>query len=436
MDPPCTLNTGYGIETVAGDTNFIGCNTLSTSAVGSNTYAGIYESGEQLDSIIHNSVTGLYNHIQFNSAPYTGDNLWNNTLNTGDKGVQTTAGAMASWQMGSLSNSSDNSFTGIGCWVNAPQPLSMKYYYSTPFYNPLSCDTFTHFLTSSALNLCPPTPHLHRAIRRHGFIDVDSATIAYMRLVAQSQIVFPVLQDTNTILTKEGVLRLLWDNQYLLTDTTFRNFNDSMSQSPMGQILAIDTAMLSHSARFNYSSLLSSITSITPNNSIEQNMKIATWGFINYMIQDSLNPQQVAVLQNVANKCPDWDGNGVYMARALLSLNGVSNSTYNNDCGQAAGQHKPTRVRKDSVSNLQNSKFALYPNPNNGGFTIEYQLNRGQEGELIIYNAVGEKMATYQLESSINKMNIVNTGLSNGIYFYSISINNSVVKRDKLVIIK
>ncbi len=90
------------------------------------------------------------------------------------------------------------------------------------------------------------------------------------------------------------------------------------------------------------------------------------------------------------------------------------------------------------INNLQMEKgqVSVFPNPNNGGFTLTYQLQTGQTGEFTIYNMLGEKLAEYTLDANSDKMNINASTLSEGIYLYRISVDNNIVKRDKIVIIK
>jgi len=83
------------------------------------------------------------------------------------------------------------------------------------------------------------------------------------------------------------------------------------------------------------------------------------------------------------------------------------------------------------------SKFSLYPNPNNGNFQINYQLSKGQKGKLIIFDITGKKLFAYRLENEMNYLKISNESvLKNGLYFYQIIINNNIIVRHKLIIIK
>ena len=127
------------------------------------------------------------------------------------------------------------------------------------------------------------------------------------------------------------------------------------------------------------------------------------------------------------------NGNGVYEAQALLSFFDPPNTVYSDDCStEDLHRHE----KKNAPNSIPASDFNLYPNPNNGGFTLDYQLQKGQTGEFTIYTMLGEKLAEYNLNENSNTMKIIANELSEGVYLYNISVNNNIVKRDKLVIIK
>jgi len=82
------------------------------------------------------------------------------------------------------------------------------------------------------------------------------------------------------------------------------------------------------------------------------------------------------------------------------------------------------------------NEVVVYPNPNNGSFTVEYNLSQGQVGVLSIYNLLGQKINDYTLDVASSKMNITDNVLNNGMYVYVIMLDGRIAKRDKLIIIK
>ena len=76
----------------------------------------------------------------------------------------------------------------------------------------------------------------------------------------------------------------------------------------------------------------------------------------------------------------------------------------------------------------------LYPNPNNGNMTLEYNLNG--TGLFTIYDVSG-RLIKQQLLTSENTTATINAAeLDAGVYLYEIKVNDKKVKIDKLIIIK
>jgi hypothetical protein len=78
----------------------------------------------------------------------------------------------------------------------------------------------------------------------------------------------------------------------------------------------------------------------------------------------------------------------------------------------------------------------LYPNPNNGTFTIECSAFETGKAILNIYDVTGKKIAEHFVNSKNKILTINENNLDAGVYYYQIIIDNKPVKSDKLVIIK
>ena len=60
--------------------------------------------------------------------------------------------------------------------------------------------------------------------------------------------------------------------------------------------------------------------------------------------------------------------------------------------------------------------------------TLEYTLLSTSKGELLICDVTGKVISNYSLkEGTINKLEINQTQLDNGVYFYSVIIDNKVM---------
>ena len=73
----------------------------------------------------------------------------------------------------------------------------------------------------------------------------------------------------------------------------------------------------------------------------------------------------------------------------------------------------------------------IFPNPNSGIFTLKIE-NEIQNGELILFNCLGQKVHGQEIVQSEN--NITTNGLARGLYHYIVSQDGQQVANGKLVI--
>lgn len=65
--------------------------------------------------------------------------------------------------------------------------------------------------------------------------------------------------------------------------------------------------------------------------------------------------------------------------------------------------------------------FDLYPNPNNGWFTLDVGFDTNEEAEVVIFNAIGQRVWSQNIVGEQFKLPIDLTNQSSGIYFVEIS---------------
>lgn len=87
------------------------------------------------------------------------------------------------------------------------------------------------------------------------------------------------------------------------------------------------------------------------------------------------------------------------------------------------------------VEDTSISGISLYPNPNNGYFTLNYNLGEGDNGFAEIYNSIGQKV--YQRELSHNNgIENFELSLSAGCYLIQIVSGEVVLRNEKLIIVR
>ena len=126
-------------------------------------------------------------------------------------------------------------------------------------------------------------------------------------------------------------------------------------------------------------------------------------------------------LNTIAFMNPLDGGDAVYSARVLLQLQ-IDDET-----------GTPFRMMNEE-SDLEDETIVVYPNPNDGNMTIEYEIEG--DAEMQITDVMGKVICTYTLFATNNIIEINCNDLSNGVYFYSIIANGNIIKSDKIVIIK
>ena len=96
---------------------------------------------------------------------------------------------------------------------------------------------------------------------------------------------------------------------------------------------------------------------------------------------------------------------------------------------------------KADKQSIYTSKFItlkdVYPNPVIDHALVDYKiLNEQIKAKIIIHNILGNNQGEYELLSSENLLRIPADGLSPGIYFYTLYINNEGVVTRKLIVKK
>ncbi|MCB0838036.1 MAG: T9SS type A sorting domain-containing protein [Bacteroidetes bacterium] len=93
-----------------------------------------------------------------------------------------------------------------------------------------------------------------------------------------------------------------------------------------------------------------------------------------------------------------------------------------------------------SIADKINPGLALsrpYPNPASNRVSIDYDLPAGiQEAQISIFNLIGQKMKTVDLEGINGTAEIETTGLRSGIYFLYLMVDGEDITSRKLVITK
>jgi hypothetical protein len=97
-----------------------------------------------------------------------------------------------------------------------------------------------------------------------------------------------------------------------------------------------------------------------------------------------------------------------------------------------------TVIGVDTVSgSTENSHFKVYPNPNNGTFTLSYDLKNTSDANVLITDVTGKVVYQSEIDNMNNFKTIDIRNYQNGIYFIQLYSNaKTVLWADKLIINK
>ena len=148
------------------------------------------------------------------------------------------------------------------------------------------------------------------------------------------------------------------------------------------------------------------------------------------------------IIKTVAgNGLSGWGGDGgpanaqVLAKPCGLALDTLGNlyisDAVNNNIRKVSG------VANIKQSNTQNSLvFSIYPNPNNGDFSIDYDLrNSSLSGKLVVYDLCGNQVAQFMLSGNEKNLQIHLDGIDPGMYITKLSAGGNC-KSSKMSIIQ
>jgi hypothetical protein len=207
-----------------------------------------------------------------------------------------------------------------------------------------------------------------------------------------------------------------------------QNFYSAAQNSCFGKLLVVEEKI--ELGLFNEALTLNS--SIFASNIVEQNLQTAN----NMLLKKLTNYNysytggDIVELNLIAAQCEMEGGKGVILARNILMQLSKGIIAFANNCNSNG------RIGDDTEQRTGNTEdnFTLYPNPNDGNFTLNYTI--ALDAQLNITDVTGKVICTYNLLSNANSIEVNCKELSNGCYLYNILLGGSVIKSDKIIIIK
>jgi hypothetical protein len=138
-------------------------------------------------------------------------------------------------------------------------------------------------------------------------------------------------------------------------------------------------------------------------------------------------------LENIANVCIHKGGKAVAYARALLGAIYNHPSDYNDDCMD----YKDNARKAKNVKTFETlgNDVLLFPNPNNGNFTLKYDFVKDiTEAEVMVEDVTGKLIYAAKLNVTNRSINMDLSNTRNGIYFVKVISNKEIISVNKVII--
>jgi hypothetical protein len=183
---------------------------------------------------------------------------------------------------------------------------------------------------------------------------------------------------------------------------------------------------------------LTSFTAMVINNTVQLNWKTATE--INSSV---FEVEKKSAINNTWQKIASLKASGNNTSQQFYSYNDINvnagNYSYRLKMIDFNGSFTYSNIINSEVTALTNFNLAQnYPNPWNPTTTIRYQLPVNSMISIIVFNALGIKVATLINEmkpAGSYEVTLNGKGLSSGVYYYQMKSGNFVMTK-KLTLIK
>lgn len=155
---------------------------------------------------------------------------------------------------------------------------------------------------------------------------------------------------------------------------------------------------------------------------------------------------ELSQLRNIAYECPFTHGTAVYEARVIAMQYDPIGTVYYHPCEMEENYSPNSRIDlseqyneevKETLVEEALYSYKFYPNPSKGELFFEYHLlPEVKDAQIRISDATGRELKRYTLEPQAKLLQINESSLVNGLYYYSIVIDGKLKQTEKFVILK
>jgi hypothetical protein len=249
------------------------------------------------------------------------------------------------------------------------------------------------------------------------YIDLVDFELNLQRDLISNQVLNTAINDLQSSLEQKviSIENMLKDNYIPSVDeplfiqriTETRSFNMSYDTLQNQRILGAKALM---------SSAISQRSYFVTSTAIQMDENKLDRIFLEGTLSGATNSSDIPYINDISERCPSQYGDAVFKARALrLRYDEDYAYLLDNSC------NNPIESRgQKTESGIERADWTLYPNPNNGNFTIQTVTNLVGNVQLTISNSLGIKMDIKYHWDNKSKISLSTENLADGLYFITI----------------
>jgi hypothetical protein len=298
--------------------------------------------------------------------------------------------------------------------------------YSTTLNNTLLTSA-----TATAVTTCPSALTVGAKMAGTNTNDTLATEIRdeeYKRIITEN-LTDPMIPDESKWQLKEYMYRNLTDGA-APQDVTVQGFYNQEKTGSLHNFTLVDS--LINTGDYNQAS---TINSSAPSVIItEQTTKDYNALWLNKFSDPDYvaTSTDIADLEMMANLCIHKGGKSVAYARALLGAIYQHPTDYSDDCMDYKDNAR--KAKNVKTFETKGNNVLLFPNPNNGNFTLSYQLVNVTEADVKVEDITGKLIYVAKLNVQNRSIKMDLTNLRNGIYFVKVIGNKEIISVNKVIV--
>lgn len=228
--------------------------------------------------------------------------------------------------------------------------------------------------------------------------------------------------------------RLLADPELSASEPTLEAFFAESNDGNMGVLRRTIAGFSAATKGAADATTLTALQALQPENLVEQTLKdVFGTLYSNATGLTEMNEEDETQLRKIAQLCPIDYGFGVFTARAALVSLDTLPKHYISECER---EMSPEEMRDKTERLHANRGFSVYPNPSQGLLTVNYELEQGETGQVLVLDITGKQIRRVALDATGTTIALELRDISSGLYLVQLGINGDITDSERVSILK